>query len=58
MIEDFNVEAETDDETFKGFESLSIWFWVFKFNILEWVLWCWNFGCWKGVRPMRMGTLE
>jgi hypothetical protein len=24
MIEDFNVEAETDDETFKGFESLSI----------------------------------
>jgi hypothetical protein len=37
---------------------LSIWFWVFKFNILEWVLWCWNFGCWKGVRPMRMGTLE
>ncbi len=56
-IEDFNVEAHANDEIFKGFESLFIWFWVFKFNILEWVLRFWNFGCWEGVRPMRMGTL-
>jgi hypothetical protein len=55
-IKCLGLEALEIMKGIRGFGSLSVWFWRFKFGILEPKFLVCEFWMLKGVKPMKMGT--